>query len=55
LTRENARGFFDPSSVIKKTRKHGLLTQIKFRRLIKDFADFLDRQKNPRFLIKRKV
>lgn len=55
LTKENARGFFDPSSVIKKTKKRGLLTQIKFRRLIKDFADFLEHQKNPRFLCKRKT
>lgn len=55
LTRENARGFFNPSSVIKKTKKRGLLTQIKFRRLIKDFATFLEEQKNPRFLVKRKT
>ncbi len=55
LTRENARGFFDPSSVIKKTKKGGLLTQIKFRRLTKDFAEFLEQQKNPRFLTKRKT
>jgi Fic family protein len=55
LTGENARGFFDPSSVIKKTKKRGLLTGIKFRLLTKDFADFLEHQKNPRFLSKLKT
>jgi hypothetical protein len=54
LNRSNAKGFFDPSSVIKKTRKHGFLTQIKFQRLIKEFAEFLEAQKNPKFLLNKK-
>ncbi len=50
LTKENARGFFDPSSVIKKTKKRGLITHIKFQRLTKAFSDFLEGQKDRRFL-----
>lgn len=53
LNRNNAKAFFDPSSVIKKTHKHGFLAQIKFQRLIKEFAEFLEAQKNPKFLEKK--
>jgi hypothetical protein len=50
LTRKNAKGFFDPSSVVKKTKKKQFVGEIKFKRLTRDFAKFLVLQKNPDFL-----
>ena len=50
LTRKNAKGFFDPSSVIKKTKKKQLIGEIKFKRLTRDFAKFLVSQKNFDFI-----
>ncbi len=51
LTRKNAKGFFDPSSVVKKTKKKQFVGEIKFKRLTRDFAKFLLLQKNPDFLV----
>lgn len=50
LTRKNAKGFFDPSSVVKKTKKRQFVGEIKFKRLTRDFAKFLASQKNFDFL-----
>ncbi len=50
LTRKNAKGYFDPSSVVKKTKKRRFLGEIKFKRLTRDFAKFLASQKNVDFL-----
>ena len=50
LTRKNAKGFFDPSSVVKKTKKRQFLGEIKFKRLTRDFAKFLTSQKSFDFL-----
>ncbi len=51
LTRKNAKGFFDPSSVVKKTKKRQFIGEIKFKRLTSDFARFLLSQKNFDFLV----
>ena len=50
LTRKNAKGYFDPSSVVKKTKKRQFVGEIKFKRLTRDFAKFLVSQKNFDFL-----
>ena len=50
LTRENAQGFFDPSSVVKGTKKRNFMGEIKFKRLTRAFSDFLETQKNFDFL-----
>ena len=50
LTSKNAKGYFDPSSVIKKTKKRNLMGEIKFKRLTKEFAVFLETHKNFYFL-----
>ena len=51
LTRKNAQGYFNPSSVVKKTKKRHLLGEIKFKRLTSEFSDFLKSQKNIEFLL----
>jgi hypothetical protein len=51
LTRKNAKGFFDPSSVVKKTKKRGFVGELKFKKLTREFADFLESQKNFDFLV----
>ena len=50
LTRKNAKGFFDPSSVVKKTKKRNFVGEIKFKRLTREFAKFLATEKNFDFL-----
>jgi hypothetical protein len=50
LTEKNAKGFFDPSSLMKKTKKRKLVEQFKFRRLTRAFAEFLETDKNLDFL-----
>ncbi len=50
LTWKNAKGYFDPSSVIKKTKKRQFVGEIKFKRLTRDFAKFLASQNNFEFL-----
>ena len=50
LTRKNAKGFFDPSSVVKKTKKKNFVGEIKFNRLTRDFAKFILSQKNLDFI-----
>lgn len=51
LTRKNAKGFFDPSSVVKKTKKKQFVGEIKFNRLTRDFAKFLLSQKDFEFIM----
>ena len=50
LTGKNAKGFLDPSSVVKRTKKRNIFGEIKFNRLTREFADFLETQKNSDFL-----
>jgi len=50
LTQGNARGFFNPSSVIKKSKRRGVISSFKLRLLTRSFAEFLKAQQNPRFL-----
>lgn len=50
LTKENAKGFFDPSSVMKKTKKRSIIGRVKFGELTRAFADFLKAHADPRFL-----
>ena len=54
LTENNAQGFFDPSSVIRKVKKRNLIEQLKFRRLTRAFSDFLEAQSNFAFLASAK-
>ena len=51
LTSKNAKGFFDPSSVVKKTKKRNIFGEIKFKRITREFADFLEAHKNLDFLV----
>jgi prophage maintenance system killer protein len=55
LTRESAQGYFDPSSVVKKTKKKSLMNAFKFRRLTQEFASFLKAHKDPRFIAHTKI
>jgi hypothetical protein len=50
LTEKNAKGFFDPSSLMKRTKKRKLTEQFKFRRLTRTFAEFLEKHKDADFL-----
>ncbi|MGD9657920.1 MAG: hypothetical protein AB7U61_09845, partial [Methylocystis sp.] len=50
LTAKNAKGFFDPSSLMKKTKKRKLAEQFRFRRLTRTFAEFLEKHKDADFL-----
>ena len=50
LTNKNARAFFTPASVFKKSRKHHFMTRLKMPRLTNGFADFLRDQGKNRFL-----
>lgn len=50
LTKENAKGYFNPSSLIKRNRKKSLVGEVKLGRLTKEFEKFLRAQKNPEFL-----
>lgn len=54
LTRENARGFFNPSSVIKKAKKRSFIMQYRFQKFTGAFAEFLQEQQNPAFLLNSK-
>jgi hypothetical protein len=52
LTPKNARGFFNPSSVFKKSKKNSLVMRLKMPGLKKAFADYLQAQANKAFLIR---
>ena len=50
LTKGAARGFLNPSSAIKSSRRQGLIRSFKLRLETRSFAEFLKAQQNPRFL-----
>ncbi len=50
LTDKNARGYFNPSSVFKKTNKRGVVMRFKMPGLAGAFADYLQQQANRSFL-----
>jgi hypothetical protein len=50
VTPENAQAFFDPSTLIKKIRKRGLVMQFRMPGLKKKFARFLKQECDPRYL-----
>ncbi len=50
LTAKNAREFFNPSSVFKKTHKNSLVMKLKMPGLKKAFADYLQAQADKAFL-----
>ncbi len=51
LTEHNARGYFNPSSVFKKSKKHTLVMRFKMPGLTRAFADYLQHQSNNAFLV----
>lgn len=44
LTVKNARAYFDPSTLIKKTKKHAVRTLFRLPRIRRKVAEFLERQ-----------
>lgn len=50
LTVKNAREFFNPASVFKKTKKQSVMMRMKMPRLTNAFADYLKQQANKTFL-----
>jgi hypothetical protein len=50
LTRQNAREFFNPSSVFKKSNKRSVMMRLKMPGLTTAFGDFLKAQSNKAFL-----
>jgi len=52
LTEKNARAFFDPSSVFKKSSKRTVAMKMKMPGLTRAFAEFLEDQANEAFLAK---
>lgn len=50
LTVENARGYFNPSTVITKSTKGSLGMLYRMPRIKRNFAEFLKQQASPRFL-----
>jgi Uncharacterized conserved protein len=50
LTVDNAKAYFDPSTVITKTRKHSVAMLYRMPRIKSSFADFLKDQASKRFL-----
>jgi hypothetical protein len=54
LSANNAREFFNPSSVIKKTKKRSMSMRLQMPGLGRAFADYLERQANPSFLLSAK-
>jgi hypothetical protein len=55
LTSRNAKGFFDPSSLMKKTKKRKLAEQLKFGRLTRTFAEFLEKHSSEDFLTSARI
>ncbi|MGO9392717.1 hypothetical protein, partial [Rhodoblastus sp.] len=52
LTEKNARAFFNPSSVFKKSSKRNILMKLKMPGLTRAFSEFLECQANKAFLAK---
>jgi len=51
LTVENARAYFDPSTVITETRKHSLVAHFRIPKITRYFAKFLHEQADRKYLI----
>lgn len=51
LTKDNATAFFNPASVIRKTRRHGARALFQLPKIKKRFAQFLEAQSDPGFLL----
>lgn len=50
LSVDNARAYFDPSTLIKKTNKHALTTLFRLPKIRRETAAFLERHADPRLL-----
>lgn len=50
LTRENAQGFFDPATVVRRIPKHGVHALFELPKIKKRFAAFLEKQSRAQFL-----
>ena len=51
LTVDNAKGYFDPSTLIKDTKKHGIAVLFRIPKIKKNFARFLKEQTDSRYLL----
>ena len=51
LSVDNAKAYFDPSTLISKTRKRGLAMLLRMPKLKKQFARFLEAQADDRYLL----
>lgn len=51
LTVDNAQGYFDPSTLIKKTKKHSVTTLFRLPKIKRGVADFLEHHADARFLL----
>jgi hypothetical protein len=51
LSAKNAREFFNPASVIKKTKKRSMSMRLQIPGVGRAFAEYLERQANPSFLL----
>lgn len=54
LSASNAREFFNPSSVIKKTKKRSMSMRLQMPGVGRAFAEYLEAQANPAFLLSTK-
>lgn len=54
LSAKNAREFFNPASVIKKTKKRSMSMRLQIPGVGRAFAEYLERQANPAFLLSTK-
>ncbi len=54
LTVDNAKAYFDPSTVITRTRKSSLMMLYRLPAIKKSFAAFLKQQASPRYLLNGK-
>lgn len=50
LTTENAAGFFNPASVVRRLPKNGMVALFRFPKIKKRYAEFLKAQSDRRFL-----
>jgi hypothetical protein len=51
ITTENARAFFDPSTLVTETRKRSYIALFRLPKITRYFAEFLKQQADPRYLI----
>lgn len=55
LTVDNAKAYFDPSTLAKQTSKNTYTKLYKLPKIKKNFAKFLEAQSNPNFVRKVKM